>query len=105
MRGDELQTFKSISSPNRENLAENLTVFRRKKRETPVNGHGKTQILTTNLQSGGPGANWFLGRTPEIGKICFWSCCPTDYRTFHLCHDTSTPEEINKPGSLGERRV
>ena len=30
MRGDELQTFKNISSPNRENLTEILTVFRRK---------------------------------------------------------------------------
>ena len=30
MRGDALQTFKNISSPNRDNLAEILTVFRRK---------------------------------------------------------------------------
>ena len=30
MRGDALQTFKNISSPNRENLAEILTVFSRK---------------------------------------------------------------------------
>ena len=31
MRGDALQTFKNITSPNRENLLEILTVFRRKK--------------------------------------------------------------------------
>ena len=30
MRGDALQTFKNISIPNRENLAEILTVFCRK---------------------------------------------------------------------------
>ena len=30
MRGDELQTFKNISSPNRDNLTELLIVFRRK---------------------------------------------------------------------------
>ena len=30
MRGDALQTFKNITSPNRENLREILTVFRRK---------------------------------------------------------------------------
>ena len=30
MRGDALQTFKNITSPNRENLVEILTVFRRK---------------------------------------------------------------------------
>ena len=30
MRGDALQTFKNITSPNRENLGEIMTVFRRK---------------------------------------------------------------------------
>ena len=30
MRGDALQTFKNITSPNKENLGEFLTVFRRK---------------------------------------------------------------------------
>ena len=30
MRGDALQTFKNITSPNRENMGEILTVFRRK---------------------------------------------------------------------------
>ena len=30
MRGDALQTFTNITSPNRENLGEILTVFRRK---------------------------------------------------------------------------
>ena len=30
MRGDALQTFNNITSPNRENLGESLTVFRRK---------------------------------------------------------------------------
>ena len=30
MRGDAQQTFKNITSPNRENLGEILTVFRRK---------------------------------------------------------------------------
>ena len=33
MRGDALQTFKNITSPNRENLGEILTVFRRKNLE------------------------------------------------------------------------
>ena len=49
MRGDALQTFKNITSPNRENLEEVLTVFRKKVRETPVNGYGKTQVSTTGL--------------------------------------------------------
>ena len=43
MRGDALQMFKNISSANRKNLGEI--------RETPVKGYGKTQILTTSIQS------------------------------------------------------
>ena len=39
MRGDALQTFKNISSPNRDNLTEILTVFRRK--------HVKPQSMAT----------------------------------------------------------
>ena len=39
MRGDALQTFKNITSPNRENLGEILTVFRRK--------YVKTQSMAT----------------------------------------------------------
>ena len=39
MRGDALQTFKNITSPNRENLAEIVTVFRRK--------HVKPQSMAT----------------------------------------------------------
>ena len=36
MRGDALQTFKNITRPNRENLVEILTVFRRKKKSQPM---------------------------------------------------------------------
>ena len=41
MRGDALQTFKTITRPNRENLAEILTVFRRK--------YGKPHSMATNF--------------------------------------------------------
>ena len=51
MRGDALQTFKNITTPNRETLGEILTVFRRKYevRETPVNGYSKAQVSTAGL--------------------------------------------------------
>ena len=51
MRGDALQMLKNIGSPNRENLTEILTVFRRKHVNTPVNGYGKKQISTSSFQS------------------------------------------------------
>ena len=50
MRGDALQTFKNISSPNRENLAETLTVFRRKyvKPQSMATAKHKFQQLVFN---------------------------------------------------------
>ena len=50
MRGDALQTFKNIGSPNRENLTEILTVFRRKyvKPQSMATAKHKFQQLVFN---------------------------------------------------------
>ena len=50
MRGDALQTFKNITSPNRENLGEILTVFRRKylKPQSMATAKRKFQRLVFN---------------------------------------------------------
>ena len=50
MRGDALQTFKNITSPNRENVAEILTVFRRKymKPQSMATAKHKFQRLVFN---------------------------------------------------------
>ena len=50
MRGDPLQTFKNITSPNRENLGEILTVFRRKyvKPQSMATAKHKYQRLVFN---------------------------------------------------------
>ena len=50
MRGDALQTFKNISRPNRENLTEILTVFRRKnvKPQSMATAKHKFQQLVFN---------------------------------------------------------
>ena len=50
MHGDALQTFKNITSPNRENLGENLTVFRRKcvKPQSMAAAKHKFQRLVSN---------------------------------------------------------
>ena len=50
MRGDALQTFKNITSPNRENLGEILRVFRRKyvKPQSMATAKHKIQQLVFN---------------------------------------------------------
>ena len=103
VRGDALQTFKNISSSNRENLAEILTVFRRKyvKPQSMATAKHKSQQLVFNPAN----QNWFFGRTPEIGKRCVRSCCPGNHWPIQICQKVSTPKEINKPGPLGERHV
>ena len=67
----------------------------------PSQGYGKIYISTSSLQPSKTEANWFFGRTPEIGKRCIRSCCPSNHRPIHVCPDPCTPEEINKPGPLG----
>ena len=53
MRGDALQTFKNNNGPNRENLAENLAVFRRKyvKPQSIATAKHKFQKLVFNPAS------------------------------------------------------
>ena len=91
MRGDGLQTFKNIASPNRENLAEILTAFRRKyvKPPTMATAKHKFQRLVFNP------ANQKLIDFLEIGERRIRSCSSSDYRTIHLRQNASGPEEIN----------
>ena len=71
MRGDPLQTFKNITSPNRENLAEILTVFRRKyvKPQSMATAKHKFQRLVFNP------ANQklidFLDELQKLAKVAF----------------------------------
>ena len=104
-RGDALQTFKKISSPSKENLAELLTVFRRKqvKPQSMATAKHKFQWLVFNP------ANWklmeFFGRVPDTSKRRNRSCCPGDNWAIQIFKNASTPETINEPGSLGERHI
>ena len=75
MSGDALQTFKNITSFNRENLRETLTVFPRKyvKNQSRDTAKHKFQRLVF-LQSSEPVLNRFSGRTPESSERCMGSC-------------------------------
>ena len=85
MRGDALQIFKNISSPNGENLAQMLTVFRKKyvKRQSMATAKHKLHGLVVNL------ANQQLivysGWDRDTSKKRIWSCCPCDSWTNHTC--------------------
>ena len=57
MLGDTLQTFKNITAPSKENLAETLTVFRRNYVKPQSMATAKTQFSTTSLQSSKPEVN------------------------------------------------
>ena len=95
MRGDALLTFKNINSPNRENLGQILTVFRRKyvKPQSMATAKHKFQRLVFN--SAKKEVKWFSRWTPAIGKRRIRSCSSSDHRAIHLCQNASSPEEIN----------
>ena len=71
MRGDALQTFKNITSPNRENLAEILTVFRRKyvKPQSMATAKYKFQRLVFNPAN--QNLFDFLGELQKLAKDAF----------------------------------
>ena len=71
MRGDALQTFKNIDSPNRENLTEILTVFRRKyvKPQSMATAKHKFQQLVFNPAK--PKLIDFLDELQKLAKDAF----------------------------------
>ena len=71
MHGDALQTFKNISSPNRENMAEILTVFRRKyvKPQSMAPAKHKFQQLIFNPAN--QKLNNFLEELQKLAKDAF----------------------------------
>ena len=105
MRGDALQTFKNITSPNRENLGEVLTVFRRKyvKPQSMATAQHKLQRLVFNP------ANQklidFLDELQKLAKDASGVAAQAIIEQLILCQTASSPEEINKPGALGEWHV
>ena len=104
MRGDALQTFQNVTSPNRESLRAILTAPL-KKRETSVNGYNEAQISTTGLQSGEPEVIWFSIRTPETCERCIRCCSSSHHWTIHIGQNASPPDEINQPGAFGEWHI
>ena len=71
MRGDALQTFKNINGPTRENLGENLAVFRMKyvKPQSMATAKHKFQILVFNPAK--QKLVVFLDKLPKLAKDAF----------------------------------
>ena len=73
--------------------------------KTPANGYSKTQILAIEIQISRPEFEQVLGWTPDFSKRSVQSCCPSKYLPIHNSQDASTPVEIYKTGSFGERHL
>ena len=71
MRGDALQTFKNISSPNRENLTEILTVFRRKYVKPPSMATAKHKFQQLVFNPANQKLIDFLDELQKLAKDAF----------------------------------
>ena len=71
MRGDALQAFKSITSPNRENLGEILTVFRRKYVKPQSRATAKHKIQQLVFNSANQKLIDFLDKLHKLAKDAF----------------------------------
>ena len=105
MRGDVLKTFKNISSPSRENLAENLTMLRRKyvKFQSMATAKHKIQRLVFNpLNQKLPD---FLDELQNLAKDAFGVAAQLVIEQFIYAKMTPHLKKIKKPGVLRERFV
>ena len=93
MRGDALQTFKNITSPNRENLGEMLTVFRRKyvKPQSMATAKQKFQRLVFN--PGNRKLNDFLDELQKLAKNAFGAAAQATIDQFIYA---KTPPHLKK---------
>ena len=71
MRGDALQTFKNISSPNRKNLGEILTVFRRKYGKPPSMAAAKHKFQRLVFNPANQKLIDFIDELQKIAKDAF----------------------------------
>ena len=87
MRGDALQTFKNISSRNRENLTEILTVFRRKYEKPQSRATAKHKFEQLVFNSANQKLIDFLDELRKLAKDAFGVAAQVDiiYPPFPLC--------------------
>ena len=71
MRGDALQTFKNITSPNRENLGEIFTVFRRKYVKTQSMATAKHKFQRLVFNAANQNLKDFLDELQKLAKDAF----------------------------------
>ena len=71
MRGDALQTFKNISGPNRENLTEILTVFRRKYVKPQSMATAKPNFQQLVFNPANQKLIEFLDEIQKLAKVAF----------------------------------
>ena len=71
MRGDALQILKNITSPNRVNLGENLTVFRRKCLKPQSTATAEHQFQRLVFNPANQKVNDFVGELQKLAKNAF----------------------------------
>ena len=86
MRGDALQTFKNITSPNRENLGEILTVFCRKYVKPQSMGTAKHKFQRLVFNPANQKLNDFLNELQRLAKDAL------GVATQAIIEQTSTPK-------------
>ena len=105
MRGEALQTFKDISSRNRENLTEILTVFRRKyvKPQSMATAKHKFQQIAFNPPN--HKLNDILDELQKLTKDAFGVAAQAVVEQFIHAKMPPHLKKINKPGPLAEQHV
>ena len=102
MRGDALQTFKTMTNPNREKLGEILTVFRRKyvKPQSMATAKHKFQRLVFNPTN--QKLIDFVDELQKLAKDAFGVAAQKIIEQFIYAKKSPYLKKINEPGAFGE---
>ena len=95
MRGDALQTFKNTTSPNRENLGETLTVFRRKYVEPQSMAMAKHKLQRLEFSPAKQEIFEFLDELQKLARDAFGVAAQPIIEQFNFAKNASAPEDIN----------
>ena len=105
IRGDALQTFKNITSPNKENLGEVLTVFRRKSVKPQSMARVKHELQRLVFNPANQKLIDFLDELQKLAKDAFGVAAQAMIGEVQICQNASPPEKINQPGAVGEQHI
>ena len=105
MRGDALQTLKTITSFNKKNLGETLTAFRQSYVKPQSIATAKHKVQRLVFKPANQKLKAVLNELQKLAKDAFGVRHSGDYSAIPICQNVYPPEKIEYLGAFGEWHI